>query len=330
MFGNKDSNPGQNEFGQAINQIRQSNAENTGILTILAQDYIKEKKAKRRWGIFFKILVLLYLVALLFAFLQGDKKTASQPHTALVDLSGVIGPEANSSDLIIRSLRRAFKSELSQGVVMRLNSPGGTPVQASEINMEIERLKEKYPNKPFFAVISDICASGCYYVAVASEQIFAHPSSLVGSIGVRMDGFGFVETMRKLGVERRLITAGENKGMLDPFLPVDESVKSHTENMLREVHNQFIDAVKTGRGDRLDAAEDLFSGLVWSGEAAQRLGLVDQFGGLDYVAREVIGQDRVFNYSPREPVWSRFIQGVSAAIAKGFKSDLDSFSMLPN
>ncbi|MEM7196171.1 MAG: S49 family peptidase [Pseudomonadota bacterium] len=290
-------------------------AENTGILTLLAQDYLKEKRSRRRWGIFFKILIALYLLALLVAYFSSGSKAVDLPHTALVEVSGPIGPQSTSADDINYSLKKAFEAPNSKAVVLRLNSPGGTPVQAAKIFEEVVRLRNQNDDKPIYAVITDVCASGCYYVAAAADEIYAHPSSLVGSIGVRLDGFGFVESMRKLGVERRLITAGKNKGMLDPFSPVDASVQSHTRQMLTEVHNQFIDAVKTGRGDRLSSDEDLFSGLVWSGEKAKTLGLVDGFRGLDSVARDVVDAEKIVDYTFKPEWWHKIGDQVGASIA---------------
>ena len=211
-------------------------------------------------------------------------------------------------------LRRAFEADKSRGVILRINSPGGTPVQAAEINAEIVRLKGLYPDKPFYTVISDLCASGGYYVAVAADTIYANPSSLVGSIGVLMDGYGFVSTMEKLGVERRLITAGENKGLLDPFSPLIEDDVIHVKQMLNEVHQQFIDAVKTGRGDRLADDDSIFSGLFWSGERAMELGLIDAFGDAGYVARDVIGTETLVDYTVRKSFLEQFSDQLGASL----------------
>lgn len=273
------------------------NAENTRILGMVAQDYIRDRKSKRRWGWVFKILILLYLCVTLFAWFYTQDTEVSGAHTALVELEGLIAPASTNADDINLTLGRAFKSDAA-GVILRINSPGGTPVQAARINAEIYRLKEKYPDMPFFVVVEDVCASGGYYVAVAADEIYAHRSSIVGSIGVRMDSFGFVEAMEKLGVERRLITAGEDKALLDPFSPVDPDQVAHAQKMLAEVHQQFIEAVKQGRGDRLSDEEDLFGGLFWSGERARALGLVDEFGSVTDVARDVIGVERIVTYNP--------------------------------
>ncbi len=294
----------------AIEAANRNNADNTRILTMLARDYLKERKSRRRWGWFFKGLIVVYLGATLLIWFQSGEQNIAGDHTALVELEGLIAPNATNADDINDSLRRAFEASKAVGVIMRINSPGGTPVQAAKINAEIRRLKALYPGKPFYVVVSDVCASGGYYVAVAADQIYAHPSSIVGSIGVRMDTFGFVDAMDKIGIERRLITAGKNKGMLDPFSPLAPDQLIHAETMIAEVHQQFIEAVKQGRGDRLDLDQDLFSGLFWSGEKARTLGLVDAFGGVDEVARDVIGTERVVIYNPELSLLDQFARSI--------------------
>ena len=284
------------------------------ILARLAQDYLKEKRTKRRWGLAFKVLILLYLGGLLYAYLQSTHELGFQSHTAVVELTGLIGPEEVSADLISSGLRQAFDAEQAKGVVLRVNSAGGTPVQAAQINRQIRRLRAQYPDKPFYVVIADICTSGCYYVAVAAETIYAHPASLVGSIGVRLDSFGFVDSLAKLGVERRLFTAGSNKGLLDPFLPLDAAEKQHVESILAEVHQQFIQAVKTGRGNRLRADDTLFSGLLWSGQSAYRLGLIDGFSDLDQVAKEQIGAEMIVSYTPSQSAWDRLLRRLDTSL----------------
>jgi protease-4 len=316
MFGNKPPQTGaDNEMAAAIDTANRNNADNTRILTLLARDYLNDRKSRRRWGWFFKGLIILYLGATLLIWFQGSEQSISGTHTALVELEGLIAPSATNADDINDSLRRAFEASDAVGIIMRINSPGGTPVQAAKINAEIHRLKALYPDKPFYAVVSDVCASGGYYVAVAADQIYAHPSSIVGSIGVRMDAFGFVDAMDKLGIERRLITAGENKGMLDPFSPLAPDQLLHAETMIAEVHQQFIDAVKQGRGDRLDLNEDLFSGLFWTGEKAKTLGLVDDFGGIDEVARDVIGAESIVLYNPELSLLDQFARSVGVTIS---------------
>ena len=262
------------------------------VIADLAQAGLKEQRRARRWGIFFKLLgfayVTLFLVSLLAPQLASFSPKAQ--HTALVELSGVIADgEDASADNVVSGLRAAFENNNSAAVILRINSPGGSPVQASYINREIKRLREMYPDKPIYSVVTDICASGGVFAAVATDKIYADKASIVGSIGVRMDGFGFVDAMEKLGVERRLMTAGEHKALLDPFSPEDEFEKQHVQSLLDEIHQQFIDVVVEGRGDKLAKDKNMFSGLFWTGEQALELGLVDGFGSASYVAREVVG-----------------------------------------
>jgi protease-4 len=250
---------------------------------------------------------------------------AAQPHTALVELRGAISTAQGdvSADKLNASLRRAFEAKMSKGIVLRINSPGGSPVQSDLINAEIGRLRSLYPDKSLHVVVSDVCASGGYYIAAAADQIYANPSSIVGSIGVRMDGFGFVDTLDKLGVERRSLTAGDNKAILDPFLPVKENQRAHAKEMLAVVHQQFINRVKAGRGDRLSDNPDIFSGLLWSGEQAKELGLIDEFGSLDYVAREVIGHEAIVDYSYKPDFLTQFAQDLGISIGSKVVSAFD-------
>lgn len=269
----------------------------------LSFELLKEQRRSRRWGIFFKFLAFAYVSIFIILSLPSSMSLSSlgdDKITALVDLQGVImhGGDAGA-DNIVGGLRKAFEHENTAGVILRINSPGGSPVQAGYINNEIYRLREKHPDIPFYAVIEDICASGGYYVAVAADRIYADKASLVGSIGVRMDSFGFVESMEQLGVERRLLTAGENKAFLDPFSPLKAEHVNHVEHMLSEIHEQFVNTVKRGRGDRLVNNPDLFSGLVWSGERSLALGLIDELGSSGYVAREVIGAEDIVDFTPR-------------------------------
>ncbi len=315
MFSKKDD-PAHHDPGDSVRTAHKIHADNLRVLGMLGRDYLKERKVRRRWGLLFKFLLATYLGAALFLYYAPADQWFPMPHTALVELSGIIGPEAESSDKINQSLRRAFAAGDAGGVVLRINSPGGSPVQAAEINAEIRRLKKQYPDKPFYAVISDICASGGYYVAVAADKIYGNPASLVGSIGVRLDGFGFVESMNKLGIERRLLTAGNNKAMLDPFSPQQGHQVRHAQSVLDRIHRQFIDAVKQGRGARLAEHADLFSGLFWSGEQAQVLGLIDEFGSLDEVARNVIGARRVVDYTVEDSWLEQFPVWLGAAISR--------------
>jgi protease-4 len=228
----------------------------------------------------------------------------------------IANDSAASSEQITAGLQAAFKDSNTQGVVLRINSPGGSPVQAGQINDEIRRLREQYPNIPLYAVVEDVCASGGYYVAVAADQIFVNRASLVGSIGVLMDGFGFSGVLNKLGVERRLLTAGDNKGFLDPFSPLDPKQRAHAQQMLNDIHAQFIDVVKRGRGDRLKADPQIFSGLIWTGERSIELGLADALGSVEYVAREVIKAETIVDYTPRENIAERVVRRFGAASAE--------------
>lgn len=274
------------------------------VLENLALASLREQRRARIWGIFFKSLTFLYLFILLFVAIGwiGDGKVRlTDKHTALIDLRGMITADsASSSDKINASLQSAFQDKNTKGIVLRINSPGGSPVQAGYINDEIRRLRTKYPEIPLYAVIGDICASGGYYVAAAADKIFVDKASLVGSIGVLMDGFGFTGTLEKLGVERRLLTAGENKGFLDPFTPLDPTQRDHARTLLKEIHEQFIRVVQQGRGDRLKDAPEIFSGIVWTGQKSIDLGLADAMGNAEYVAREVVGAEALVDFTPRE------------------------------
>jgi len=287
------------------------------VIVNLAQSGLKEQRRARRWGVFFKLLGFAYVSIFLFSLLAPRLANLSgtTQHTALVELAGVIadGEEA-SADNIVSGLRAAFKNKNSAAVILRINSPGGSPVQANYINREITRLREKHPDKPIYAVVTDICASGGVFAAVATDKIYADKASIVGSIGVRMDGFGFVDAMEKLGVERRLMTAGDHKGILDPFQPENEFEKQHVQSLLDEIHQQFIDVVVEGRGDKLAKDKTMFSGLFWTGEQALELGLVDGFGSASYVAREVIGVEDIQDYTFRDDVLQRFAKRLGTAI----------------
>jgi len=286
----------------------------------LATSSLAEQRRARRWGIFFKLLTFAYLVGLVVLYTPDIdlKSVEHKKHTALVELKGVIAAdkEANAEN-IVTGLRDAFEDENTAGVILRINSPGGSPVQAGYINDEIVRLRKKYPDIPFYVVISDICASGGYYVASAADKIYADKASIVGSIGVRMDGFGFVDAMKKLGVERRLITAGKHKGFLDPFQPAKEADITQVKTLLADIHSQFINVVRTGRGDRLKETPDLFSGYVWTGEQAIDLGLVDELGSAGYVAREVIGAKDIVDFTPKEDLLQRFSKKFGTALGQG-------------
>jgi len=288
------------------------------VISKLAEASLQEQKRARHWSIFFKLLTFGYLITLLVMFSNSDMtaKKLTSKHTALVDLSGLIAEgEKASSDNIVTALRNAFEDKNTTGVILRINSPGGTPVQAGYIYDEIVRLRKIHPDTPLYAVISDMCASGGYYVAAAADKIYADKASIVGSIGVRMDNFGFVEAMKKLGIERRTLTAGKNKALLDPFSPVDKEVNKHMNTMLQSIHQQFINAVKKGRGDRLKDIEDLFSGLIWTGEQSLEIGLVDELASAGYVAREVIGEEDIVNFTVTDDLLDRLAKRVGASMA---------------
>jgi protease-4 len=289
------------------------------LITKLAQASLKEQKRARRWSIFFKFLIFGYITFVLLLFVEPDidKAKIAKSHTALVELQGIIADgETASADNIVTALKSAFEDEKTEGVILRINSPGGTPVQAGYIYDEIVRLREKYPETPLYAVVSDMAASGGYYVASAADEIFASNSSIVGSIGVRMDSFGVVDAMDKLGIESRTLTAGEHKALLDPFSPVDEKAQQHLQAMIDEIHQQFIDAVRKGRGDRLKEADDIYSGLIWTGREALQYGLVDKIGSASFVAREVIGAEEIVEYSVEEDVLERLADRLGAATAR--------------
>lgn len=285
----------------------------------LASAGLKEQRTARRWNIFFKALVFLYLFVLLFYMLGwlGESKGRTGKHTALIEVVGVIEPGGEvTADAVMGSLRDAYEDRGTQGIILRINSPGGSPVQAGIINDEIGRLRKLHPKIPVYAVVEDICASGGYYIAVAADKIYVDKASIIGSIGVLMDGYGFTDAMKKLGVERRLMTAGENKAMLDPFSPVNPKHQAFAQSMLNEVHEQFKVTVRKGRGSRLKETPEVFSGLFWSGEEGIKLGLADALGSADYVAREVIKEENVVDFTYQESFADRFAKRLGAGMAQ--------------
>jgi len=290
------------------------------VLEKLALSAVQEQRRSRHWSILFKTLGFLYLFVVLFMVSDwfGSDGVSIKAHTALVDLQGVISADDASADSVISSLQSAFEDKKTKGVILRINSPGGSPVQAGQIYDEIKRLRAKYPKIPLYAVVDDICASGGYYVAAGADKIFVDKASIVGSIGVLMDGFGFTETMNKLGVERRLLTAGENKGFLDPFSPVDPVQQVFAKQMLEEIHGQFIAVVREGRGKRLKETPEMFSGLVWSGEKSIQLGLADGFGSVESVARDVIKVEDIVDYTQREGLADRLVGRLGVTLAKAW------------
>ena len=285
----------------------------------LAFAALKEQRSARRWKIFFRLAWLGLIAAVVFVALQQSSSTTSKsaPHTAVVDIKGEIASGAEASaEFVVAAMRSALEDEGSQALVLLINSPGGSPVQAGIINDEIVRLKAKH-NKPIYAVVEETCASAAYYIAAAADDIYVDKASIVGSIGVLMDGFGFTGTMEKLGVERRLLTAGENKGFLDPFSPQTETQRAYAQTMLNQIHQQFISVVKAGRGDRLKTTADTFSGLFWTGQQAVEMGLADQMGSLDYVAREVVKAEDIIDYTRRDNVAERLVKRFGAAVGLG-------------
>lgn len=301
------------------------------LLNRLAFANLNEQRRARRWNIFFKLLIFIYLFVILISVNPNWRDFTNKgieidtKHTALIEVQGLIAPDTEASaDNIVTGLRNAFEDSHTAGVILRINSPGGSPVQAGYINDEITRLREKYPNIPVYTVVSDICASGGYYIAAATDKIYANKASIVGSIGVLMNGFGFVGTLDKLGIERRLLTAGEHKGFLDPFSPTKEADVEHIKTLLGDIHQQFINVVKTGRGERLHDKEhpELFSGLVWTGEQAIQLGLVDELGSASYVAREVIGAEKIVDFTPQPNYLEQFAQRFGSAMANSISQQL--------
>ena len=293
-----------------------------GSLERLLLAHLVEQRKTRRWSLVFKSLGFIWLFAIVFLLIFRDDGTFAsvRPHTALIDVNGEIGGDHGvTADALIASLNAAFEDKHTQAVVLRINSPGGSPVHAGQINDEIRRLRGKYAKIPVYAVVDDICASGGYYIAAAADKIFVDKASLVGSIGVLMDGFGFTEGMKKLGVERRLLAAGDNKGFLDPFSPLEPRQESHARTMLTEVHQQFIKVVRQGRGKRLKETPEIFSGLVWSGARSIELGLADALGSLDYVAREVVKAEDIVDYSPQESLADRLARRIGTAMGDAMR-----------
>ena len=299
-----------------------------GVIEKLATSSLNEQKASRRWGIFFKILTFLYLLTIL-AYAVGwvvkDGKAMTGSHTALIDIAGVIMPGGEvNADAVLGSLTDAYESKGTKGIILRINSPGGSPVQAGIINEEIKRQKKLHPEIPVYAVVEDICASGGYYIAAAADKIYVDKASIVGSIGVLMDGYGFTGVMEKVGVERRLMTAGRNKAMLDPFSPVNPEHKAYAQALLDGIHEQFKTVVREGRGKRLHETADTFSGLFWSGEESIKIGLADALGSTEFVARDVIKQEDIVDFTHQETFADRFAKRLGASIAKHIGFDVEA------
>jgi protease-4 len=289
-----------------------------GVVERFARDYLRDRRSERRWRVFFRLAwLLLFALVVWGLFVQRAATTPTGPHTALIELRGEIAHDSEASaEQMIVALKTAFEDAGSRGVVLRINSPGGSPVQAGVINDEIRRLKAKH-QKRVYAVVDETCASAAYYIAVATDEIYVDKASIVGSIGVLVDGFGFTAAMEKLGIERRLLTAGDNKAILDPFSPLSEKHRAHAQAMIDQIHQQFIAVVKQGRGQRLKESPEIFTGLFWNGQRAVELGLADKLGSLDYVAREVIKAEEVIDYTPKENVAERLAKRLGASMGEG-------------
>lgn len=313
-----------NENQQAVEALKQ-----------VAMASIQEQRSSRRWGIFFKLATFLLLLLLILAlissvFSKNVKFTSAKEYTAVVDVNGIILQGASASaDNIIPALQDAFKDEKAKGIILRCNSPGGSPVQSSYIYDEIRRLKTLHKDKKIIAVAADLCASGGYFIISAADEIYANKSSLVGSIGVRMTGFGVVEAMKKIGIESRELTAGKHKAIMDPFSPRKPEEEAFIKKLLATTHTHFIDAVKAGRGERLKDDPDIFSGLFWTGEGAKELGLIDGFGSDAYVAREIIKAPVMINFSPKQGFFDKLSKKVSTNIKTWlFESKNNPYSLL--
>ena len=290
-----------------------------GLAETFAHDYLRDRRSERRWRVFFRLAwLLLFAVVVWSAFAaRGRSAAPAGPHTALIDVRGEIAADAQASaENLFPGLKSAFEDTSALAVVLRFNSPGGSPVQSGLLNDEIRRLKALHKKK-VYAVVEETCASGAYYIAVAADEIYADKASVVGSIGVLMDSFGVAGALEKLGIERRLITAGENKGIGDPFSPLTTKQRAYLQATIDQIHQQFIKVVRDGRGQRLKETSETFSGLFWNGQQALELGLIDHLGSLDYVAREVVKAEEVIDYTPKENVAERLAKRFGASIGAG-------------
>jgi|TARA_B100001996_G_scaffold242999_1_gene188074 protease-4 len=313
-----------------IDKSEKSNSDEfaNSLASEFAKEALKEQRRSRRWGIFFKLVVAAYIAAFFVIYIYENNNIRSfspQKHTAVIEINGIISTETvANADFIITGLRNAYEDENTQGIILRINSPGGSPVQAGYVNDEINRLREKHPDIPVFAVITDICTSGGYYIAVAADKIFANKASIVGSIGVVMSSFGFVDAIEKLGIERRLLFSGESKALMDPFMPLDFFEQKHMQEILEKIHQQFISVVRDGRGENIhnQYEEELFSGLIWSGEESVKLGLIDGLASTSEVARDIIGNEYIVNYTKRDNYFDRFAKQVGASLFYNFKHSM--------
>jgi len=301
------------------------------LVSKIALEAITEQRRARRWSVFFKLFMVGYIsIFTVYYLVDGmvGPSLGGVKHTALIDISGVISADSEASaDYIVSGLRAAFEDKNTAGIILRINSPGGSPVQAGYVNDEIYRLRDEYPDIPIYSVITDVCASGGYYIAAAADKIYADKASVVGSIGVIMSGFGFVDSIEKLGVERRLLHAGKNKGFLDPFSPLKAEDVKHVETLLTDIHQQFVDVVRKGRGDRLANDENIFSGLIWTGEQSIALGLVDALGSAGYVAREVIGVEEIVDFTKRKTFLDQFANKIGATFTRAIDATLTGYNI---
>jgi protease IV len=322
----------QNNQAYAAGGSRRGESWERDVLEKLALATIKEQRARRRWSIFFRFLALgivVFGIWMAFSYSSQDDGVVG-PHTALIEINGTIEQgTSGSADTVIPALDRAYEDDSSVGVILRINSPGGSPVQAGMINDEISRLRKQYPRKPLYVVVDEICASGGYYIAAAADKIFVNKASIVGSIGVLMDGFGFTGLMDKLGVERRLMTAGENKGFMDPFSPQSAKQKGYAQDMLNEIHQQFVGVVRQGRGARLKETPEMFSGLFWSGTKAVEMGLADGYGTADSVARDELKAEDIVDYTEHEGLSERLLKKFGGAVGTAASEAIWSLGAKP-
>ena len=304
---------------------KQDNSWEKHTIEKIAMESLVQQKGSRRWSVFFKLVSLIYIGWVLFFILTSSSNSpiATGHFTALITINGEIGADSEVSAINIKSsLKDVYESPGTKALILAINSPGGSPVQSGIINNEINRYKALHPQIPVYAVIEDICASGGYYIAVAADKIFVDKASIVGSIGVLMNGFGFDKAIKNLGIERRLITSGENKAILDPFLPVEPKQREFMQELLKEVHKQFIEVVKKGRGNKLANNPEIFSGLFWSGESAINLGLADGYGDIDLVAREIVGHEKVIDFTTQSNFADRFAKKLGASIGSSLHHDI--------
>ena len=291
----------------------------------IAREFLAEQRRARRWNIAFKLFIATFMVIFLVVYLIGRTDISpgalkDDKHTALIDIQGIISSSAQArAEYVTASLRAAYEDSNTAGIIIRIDSPGGSPVQAGHVNDEINRLKKKHPDIPVYAVLGDLCASGGYYIAVAADRIYADKASLVGSIGVIISSFGFVDAIDKLGIERRVYHAGKHKAFLDPFSPEQDEELEHLDQLLDGIHQQFVQIVKEGRGERLVEDEKIFSGLVWTGEQSVKLGLVDGLGNTDYVAREVIGAEEIMDFTYRDTLLEQFSSAIGTLFTNSLK-----------